>query len=123
MSIPYDGRLYYLSSVDSIRYRMDQSIDYLEYCKDKADYFSIRSVRGCYLVNRDAYLKSGGENIHLYGWGLDDMERVKRMEVLGYPVFMPKVLRSICTIREKNMMGFYDSSWETKNRNELLKSL
>ena len=121
MSIPYDGRLYYLSSVDSIRYRMDQSIDYLEYCKDKADYFSIRSVRGCYLVNRDAYLKSGGENIHLYGWGLDDMERVKRMEVLGYPVFYAEGSSFHLYHQRKNMMGFYDSSWETKNRNELLK--
>lgn len=121
MSIPYDGHLYYLSSKDTIMYRMNQSIDYLESCKEKADYYSIRSVRGCYLVNRYIYLKSGGENIHLYGWGMDDVERVKRMEILGYPVFYAKGPSFHLYHQRQNMTGFYDPSWEAKNRNELLK--
>ena len=32
------------------------------------------------------YVQAGGENEHFYGWGPEDLERVKRMEILGYSV-------------------------------------
>lgn len=31
-------------------------------------------------------MRTGGENEYFYGWGMEDMERVKRMEILGLPV-------------------------------------
>ena len=44
------------------------------------------SVGGAFLVNKNVYIKYGGENQHFYGWGPEDAERCKRMEILGLPI-------------------------------------
>lgn len=44
------------------------------------------SVGGAFLVNKEKYLLAGGENEGFYGWGPEDIERVKRMEILGHPI-------------------------------------
>ena len=44
------------------------------------------SVGGAFLVNRVAYLRAGGENEAFYGWGPEDAERVKRLEILELPI-------------------------------------
>jgi hypothetical protein len=44
------------------------------------------SVGGAFLVNKEKYLLAGGENENFYGWGPEDVERVKRMEILEYPI-------------------------------------
>lgn len=44
------------------------------------------SCGGLFLVNRKIYLKCGGENERFYGWGPEDAERIRRMEILGYHV-------------------------------------
>lgn len=43
-------------------------------------------VGEAFLVHKDYYMEAGGENEHFYGWGMEDMERVKRIEILGLPV-------------------------------------
>lgn len=48
------------------------------------------SVGGAFLVNRDKYLQAGGENEGFYGWGPEDAERVKRLEILGLPISRTK---------------------------------
>ena len=35
-----------------------------------------------FIVNKHKYLKAGGENENFYGWGPEDAERFKRMEIL-----------------------------------------
>ncbi len=37
-------------------------------------------------MNRVAYLRAGGENEAFYGWGPEDAERVKRLEILELPI-------------------------------------
>lgn len=44
------------------------------------------SVGGAFLVDREKYIAAGGENEDFYGWGPEDIERVKRMEILGLPM-------------------------------------
>jgi hypothetical protein len=43
------------------------------------------SVGGAFIVNKQRYLKGGGENENFYGWGPEDAERLKRMEILEEP--------------------------------------
>lgn len=43
-----------------------------------------RSFGGCILLNRACYIDSGMENENLTSWGPDDIERVKRMQILGH---------------------------------------
>lgn len=45
------------------------------------------TVGGAFFVDKDVYLKAGGENENCYGWGPEDAERIKRMEILGYPLY------------------------------------
>lgn len=84
MSFPYDGCFNFCSLEDSFVFRNNRSIDFLK----EREHFNrvIHSVGGALLVHRSIYLNAGGENEHFYGWGMEDQERVKRMEILGLPV-------------------------------------
>lgn len=78
------------------------------------------SVGGAFLVNKDVYLKAGGENEHFYGWGMEDLERVKRMEILGLPVTRAKgALYHLFHFRNENSR-FYNETLENESRAEYL---
>lgn len=83
MSLPYDGRCCYLSKTDSELFRTGTSYEVL----DSYGIYMENTNGGAFLVNRKTYLSAGGENELFYGWGPEDMERIKRMEILGLPVF------------------------------------
>jgi glycosyltransferase involved in cell wall biosynthesis len=84
---PFDGRCYVLSMSLSDAYESNKSIDFLTNLQDELPQsFGTYSVGGAYIVNRDMYLSCGGENENFYGWGPEDIERMKRMEILESPV-------------------------------------
>lgn len=73
------------------------------------------------MVNKEIYLEAGGENEHFYGWGMEDVERVKRMEILGFPVLRTSgVLYHLFHFRYENSR-FYSPTLEEKSREEFLK--
>lgn len=41
-------------------------------------------VGGGFFANRSAYMDSGIENYHFYGWGREDGDRLNRWEIMGY---------------------------------------
>ena len=43
-----------------------------------------KAFGGAVILDKDNYILSGMENEHIYKWGPDDIERAKRMEILGY---------------------------------------
>lgn len=121
MSFPYDGRFYMLSPDMSNVYCRERSFDELE--KNIEQHYlvhGLHSVGGAFLVNRKLYLQSGGENEHFYGWGPEDAERVKRMEILGLPVYRANgPLFHLYHPRKEN--SWYGSAdIELKNRQEFL---
>lgn len=89
MSFPYDGRFYMLPPEESgLLKRRETKVE--DYCLKIHEYVLAHgpnSVGGAFLVNKKAYVRYGGENQHFYGWGPEDAERCKRMEILGLPVF------------------------------------
>ena len=80
MCIPYDGRAFYLSPEDLYRY--------INNCEEESliPLLGRSSVGGVFIINKQRYLQAGGENENIYGWGPEDAERVKRMEILEEPV-------------------------------------
>lgn len=87
MVVPYDGRAIYLNPDDSWRVR--KNIDSYVCCyKDEflTPVLGRPSVGGVFIVNKFKYLKAGGENENFYGWGPEDAERFKRIEILQGPV-------------------------------------
>ena len=87
MSYPYDGRFIFLDAQQSEQVRQD-AILFLHECNEKGQRpVSWRpSVGGAFIVNRQRYIQLGGENENFYGWGPEDVERLKRMEILEEPV-------------------------------------
>lgn len=84
MCFPYDGNFRFLSANESNCIRNNKT-----YAIENDMGFRMMgrpSVGGAFLVNRDAYLMVGGENENFYGWGPEDAERVKRLEILELPI-------------------------------------
>ena len=81
IAIPYNG-YFYLTSDDLVcRYQALKDFNFL-----KGNVMNTMngqlSVGGAFLVDREKYLKAGGENENFTGWGPEDVERLKRMEIL-----------------------------------------
>ena len=78
------------------------------------------SVGGAFLVNKEFYLYAGGENENFYGWGPEDAERVKRLEIFNMSIyFTPGELFHLWHPVGKNSC-FANHEVERKNRLELL---
>lgn len=80
---PYNGEFRLLNSHESDLVRSDS-----KNLKESAGSLLMKrpSVGGAFLVNKEKYLSAGGENEGFYGWGPEDIERVKRLEILEYPI-------------------------------------
>lgn len=83
MSFPYDGDFRCLGKQESSVIRSNIKTFQLS---QGQPIMGRPAVGGAFLVNRTKYLEAGGENESFYGWGPEDVERVKRMEILGLPV-------------------------------------
>jgi|SRR5690554_2121053 len=81
---PYDGRFLFFNSEQSDRVKKDvlSFFNYSNVDKIEAPSMGRPSVGGAFVVNKQRYLKAGGENENFYGWGPEDAERLKRMEIL-----------------------------------------
>lgn len=112
---PYDGRFLFLGIEQSNKIRKDV----LTFLHDKPcselETLCIGrpSAGGAFVVNKQRYLKDGGENENFYGWGPEDAERLKRMEILNEPIkriqgflfhmYHPRGINSTCGLeRDKN---------------------
>lgn len=82
MSFPYDGRFIELSEGKSKEVKKKVSLFLKENEKTEFKPMIRPSVGGAFFVNKDKYMACGGENENFYGWGPEDAERVKRMEIL-----------------------------------------
>lgn len=88
MAFPYDGRFCSLPSDVSEVCRGSFSFNVMKKLLQQMPLGQgFYSVGGAFFVHRQTYLRAGGENERFYGWGPEDVERVKRMEILGWPIY------------------------------------
>lgn len=122
LSFPYDGRFYMLSAEDSDAYFEKRLTRMLNENLGNFDLnHGYHSVGGAFVVNRKIYMKAGGENEYIIGWGPEDAERVNRMEILGLPIFRADgALFHLYHPRNENSRPA-NCVQEIKNRQELLK--
>lgn len=83
---PYDGHFLFLDKEQSDNIREDILSCLNNKDKIKAPSMGRPSAGGAFIVNKECYLKAGGENENFYGWGPEDAERYKRMEILEEPI-------------------------------------
>jgi predicted glycosyltransferase involved in capsule biosynthesis len=118
MSFPYNGR--FLTTNSSMADEFRKSLNYT-ILRNAYPLYGKYATGGAFLVDRNRYLEAGGENENFYGWGPEDAERVKRMEILEFPIFRAKGnLYHLYHPRGKNSY-FYDEKRRIQNLKELLK--
>jgi hypothetical protein len=123
LSFPYDGRFYSCDEMNSGLFKRILNIGLLIKLLPVMSLINgYHSVGGAYIVNKEKYMKAGGDNENFYGWGYEDDERVKRMEVLNLPIhYSAGPLFHLWHPRGKNSW-FSDKQIKRKNLSELLKT-
>ncbi len=122
MSFPYDGRFY---SCDKVSCDIFKKILDIGILMKRVPVMRLmhgyHSVGGAFIVNKERYINVGGENENFYGWGPEDAERVKRMEILNLPIYYSSgPLFHLWHPMGKNSW-FANSIAERRNRSELLR--
>ncbi len=81
LCIAHNGRVCYLSQPVSNQFKTDLNGDRFS-GERLSPIYGWHTVGGAVFVDREKYLAAGGENETFYGWGVEDNERVMRMEIL-----------------------------------------
>lgn len=85
LAFPYNGDYVMLSPECSDEFIESGNLMYLEEQKFRP-IFNRPFCGGAYFVNRQRYLSLGGENEHFTGWGPEDAERLRRVQIMGHQV-------------------------------------
>lgn len=121
MVFPYSGTMYNVPEPIRQLYISTKDLNILNYNIEKfRPMYGHFSVGGAFLVNKDAYIEAGMENEQFYGWGAEDIERVKRWEILGYKI--ERIEGPLFHLQHpRNSNSWFGSQEiEIKNRKELL---
>lgn len=87
MCFPYDGDFVFCDKRESEEIRQTGFNSIVQSRDETTKSIGKRpSVGGAFLVNKYKYMKLGAENETFYGWGAEDVERFKRMEILQEPI-------------------------------------
>ncbi|MCC8144921.1 MAG: hypothetical protein LIO93_00455 [Bacteroidales bacterium] len=124
MGLPYNGSMYGTEPHHISLYEENKDIDIF---KQNTPYmfpmYGSLSSGGAFIVSTEKYLQAGGDNEHFLGWGPEDMERVKRMEIVypEYPIY--RAAGSLFHLWHPRFLnsGYADETYEKTGRKEYLK--
>ena len=123
MGLAYDGRML-MTTVELVQlFQETCNFDVLKRSADKlSPMYGDLSTGGAFIVDTEKYLQSGGENEFFLGWGCEDFERVKRIEILyPQPIYQAKG----CLFHLWHPRGFNswyaDKQYEINGKKEYLK--
>lgn len=84
MAYPFDGKFWNISNYFVNLFYDSLNIKLLSnYPQQKQLLYGYHSVGGAFIVNIEVYRKYGWENENFKGWGPEDSERFRRLEILG----------------------------------------
>lgn len=120
-SLPYDGRVYVCESLLSAFFRRIPETEILNKLASSLPLmYGYHSTGGAFLADKEQYLAAGGENQNFCSWGPEDVERVKRMEILDINVhFSHGPLFHLWHPRGKTSR-YIDREIEKQNRREFI---
>lgn len=123
ISIPYDGRVYVCDNSLSDFFRSIPNAEILlKLAPCLPLMYGYCSTGGAFLADREKYLDTGGENESILGWGPEDFERVKRMEILHRTVHFAKGPLFHLWHPRGSTSWYADKETEIRNRRELIKT-
>lgn len=122
LCLPYNGVCYGLNPVESELLISQQDVEHIFNKTTMYNpMFGKLTVGGLYCVNRKSYTDAGMDNERFKGWGPEDIERVKRMTILGYRISrLPGAIYHLWHPRGFSSMS-YDKNKEIKALSELLR--
>lgn len=114
---PYHGVCYHIPQEIGQEFAATLDMDTLTTRKNELyPMFGGFSNGGIFMADRDKYMEIGMENEHIYGWGPEDTERLKRITILGLPVYRvsgvlyhlwhPRSINVLHHDPERNMLCF-----------------
>jgi hypothetical protein len=110
---PYDGTFLNVDKVSKMIFSKIMDSTFLIQNRGKYLPSGKRSFGGSIFLNKQTYIEAGMENLNITGWGPDDIERVKRLEILGYKILrISGSLYHLAHVRGENS-GY-------RNENEML---
>ena len=121
LSIPYDGRVYLCDNSLSDLFRSIPNTEILlKLAPCLPLMYGYCSTGGAFLADRNKYFEAGGENESIRGWGPEDFERIKRMEILNQKIhFSDGPLFHLWHPRGRTSW-YADKETEIRNRRELI---
>lgn len=122
MTWPYSGICYNVPPDDSNVFREKQDINFvIRAAVHYNEMYGRLTTGGAFFVRKSDYIKIGMENENIYGWGPEDMERLKRATILDYSIFRVKG-DLFHLFHPRNINSYYaNREIRLKNINELLR--
>ena len=123
MGLAYDGHAYQTPPELINLYNETQNLEVLIQKTEKFKPMNADlSVGGAFIFNTEKYLQAGGENEFFLGWGPEDIERVKRIEILySQPVYRAKGCAFHMWHPRFINSGYADRQYEINGKKEYLK--
>jgi predicted glycosyltransferase involved in capsule biosynthesis len=119
-ALPYDGTFIQIDQYSKYLFMKTMDLDCFDRDWEIYDVDTFNSVGGCFAFNVKEYRKCGLENENIIGWGHDDIERKRRLSILGYDVYRPSGNLYHLFHERKNNSYFFD---EEKKFNSYLEYL
>lgn len=121
IAYPYSGEYVMLSPDCTSEFITTGDLTYLEELKLKP-IFNRPFCGGAFFVNRQKYLSLGGENEHFTGWGPEDAERLRRVQIMGHRVKWTDEGKAFHLFHpRKENSHFFDENASIEMRKELVK--
>jgi predicted glycosyltransferase involved in capsule biosynthesis len=88
MAYPFDRRCYKVNEILRKVFQKTLKFELLTTHLPAMDLqYGYQTTGGAFLVNRKEYIAAGMENENFYGWGEEDNERIKRMEIRNLSIY------------------------------------
>lgn len=121
LAYPYSGEYVMLTPDCSEKFVRTKDFVYLEELKLES-IFNRPFCGGAFFVNRQKYLLLGGENEHFTGWGPEDAERLRRVQIMGHQVKWTKEGKAYHLYHPRNENSrFFDENAAIEMRKEFVK--
>lgn len=121
LAYPYNGEFVMLSDVLSAELIEEKSLVGI-INNNLQPIFNRPSCGGAYFANRKKYLLLGGENEHFTGWGPEDAERLRRVQIMGHMVKWTEEGKAYHLYHPRNENSrFFDEDAAIEMRKELVK--
>lgn len=121
LTYPYSGEYVMLTSECSEEFVKTGDLKYLEE-QNLEPIFNRPFCGGAFFINRQEYLAIGGENERFTGWGPEDAERLRRVQIMGCQVKWTEKGKAFHLYHPRSENSrFFDEDAAIEMRKELVK--